>query len=96
MTKRFDKSSVIPNSQIFDCDEKLLLERVQSDNRIPLRWNASEQRQKAKTTLFALQFNASKARRGGNEVDGFQWRRNKIVTTPPYRHPSTGGEFRAW
>ncbi|MFI3301429.1 MAG: hypothetical protein R3Y28_08445, partial [Candidatus Gastranaerophilales bacterium] len=32
--------------------------------------------------------------RGCNEVDGFRWRRNKIVTTPPYRHPSTGGEFR--
>ncbi|MFI3301247.1 MAG: type II secretion system protein, partial [Candidatus Gastranaerophilales bacterium] len=52
----------------FQHDENTLLNRVQGGNRIPLPWNASEQRQKANPSVQAgvipLRW------RGGNEVDG--------------------------
>ncbi|MFI3300086.1 MAG: type II secretion system protein [Candidatus Gastranaerophilales bacterium] len=58
------------------CDRKSKFVKL-----ILLRWNASEQRQKAKTTLFALPFNASEARRGGNEVDGVVSMRKRFAFT---------------
>ncbi|MFI3300439.1 MAG: type II secretion system protein [Candidatus Gastranaerophilales bacterium] len=51
--KEFIPSNVIPNLQIFDCDENPLLNRIQGDSRIPLRWNASEQRQKTNPSVRA-------------------------------------------
>ncbi|MFI3299794.1 MAG: type II secretion system protein [Candidatus Gastranaerophilales bacterium] len=49
-------------------DENTLLNRIQGGSRIPLQWNASEQRQKADPSVQAgvipLRW------RGGNEVDG--------------------------
>ncbi|MFI3299907.1 MAG: hypothetical protein R3Y28_00655, partial [Candidatus Gastranaerophilales bacterium] len=65
MTKRFDRSNIIP---IVQGDENPLLNRIQGGSRIPLRWNVNEQGQKAnppvRAGLIPLRW------RGGNEVDG--------------------------
>ncbi|MFI3300301.1 MAG: type II secretion system protein [Candidatus Gastranaerophilales bacterium] len=64
MTKRFDKNDVIPNRRVrfnfpllenpqVQHDENPLLNRVQGGSRIPLPWNASEQRQKANPSVRA-------------------------------------------
>ncbi|MFI3300670.1 MAG: type II secretion system protein [Candidatus Gastranaerophilales bacterium] len=51
--KADELQNIISNLQTFDCDENTLLNRIQGGNRIPLNWNASEQRQKAKPSAQA-------------------------------------------
>ncbi|MFI3300807.1 MAG: hypothetical protein R3Y28_05235, partial [Candidatus Gastranaerophilales bacterium] len=64
--KRVRFSHPTENPQV-QGDKKPLLNRIQGGSRIPLRWNANEQRQKANPSVRAGVIPL--LWRGGNEVD---------------------------